>query len=221
VLAPGNDGKDHGGSSLSDVASGRPGKAASFLVAMMAPACPNGASAPRILPLGLRQFGGQWIAKCRFPSSIGVCPPSAPASRNPRHSLRGEEYRPSRRRMAAVPPAGRDRSPPESAACPARSRPSARPIRQFGGRRRWGLPRRSVPASHRGSPSGAIQLHVFDWHNHVISVLRPEANSWTPMFHDRVHGRVWRERTSPRRGYARRPRSGCRAGLRCCRTLRG
>jgi len=31
------------------------------------------------------------------------------------------------------------------------------------------------PASYRVSPSGAIRLQVSDWHNHVISVLRPEA----------------------------------------------
>jgi hypothetical protein len=28
---------------------------------------------------------------------------------------------------------------------------------------------------HRAGPSGTIQLQVFDWHNHVISILRPEA----------------------------------------------
>jgi hypothetical protein len=53
-------------------------------------------------------------------------------------------------------------------------RPTARPIRH-GNRRRWGCHGGRPPASHRVSPSGAIQLPVSDWHNHVISVLRPEA----------------------------------------------
>jgi hypothetical protein len=53
-------------------------------------------------------------------------------------------------------------------------RPPARPIRQFGSRRRWGCHGGRPPASHRVSPSSTIQLHVSDWHNHVISMLRPE-----------------------------------------------
>jgi hypothetical protein len=54
-------------------------------------------------------------------------------------------------------------------------RPPARPIRQLRSRCRWGWHGGRPPASHRASPSGTIQLQVFDWHNHVISVLRPEA----------------------------------------------
>src|SRR5664279_3390973 len=49
-------------------------------------------------------------------------------------------------------------------------RPSARPIRQFGSRRRWGRHGGRPPASYRVGPSGAIRLQVSDWHNHVISV---------------------------------------------------
>ena len=49
-----------------------------------------------------------------------------------------------------------------------------RPIRQLRSRRRWGWHGGRSQASHRASPSGTIQLLVFNWHNHVISVLRPE-----------------------------------------------
>jgi hypothetical protein len=38
-------------------------------------------------------------------------------------------------------------------------------------------PKAGPLASHRVNPCGAIQLPFSDWHNHVISVLRPEANS--------------------------------------------
>jgi hypothetical protein len=54
-------------------------------------------------------------------------------------------------------------------------RPSARPVRQFGSSCRWGCHGGRPPASHRVSPSGTIRLRVSVRHNHVISVLRPEA----------------------------------------------
>jgi hypothetical protein len=54
-------------------------------------------------------------------------------------------------------------------------RPTARPIRQFGSCRRRGWHGGRPPAFHRANPCGTTQLRVFAWHNHVISVLRPEA----------------------------------------------
>jgi hypothetical protein len=56
-----------------------------------------------------------------------------------------------------------------------RERPAARPMRQFRSCCRRGWHGGRPPAFHRANPCGAIQLRVFDWHNHVISVLRPEA----------------------------------------------
>src|ERR1035437_1961811 len=103
-----DDGVNHDASSLSDVASGRPNKAATFFwMAMMASACSSlrksrafsrlaCASSPAI---GLRTAG-------LGPRLIDVIAPSAPASRSRRHSLKVDEYRPSRRRIAPVPPAG-------------------------------------------------------------------------------------------------------------------
>src|SRR5450759_4355762 len=103
-----DDGIDHDASSLSDVASGRPSKAATFFwMAMMASACSNRRISRAFSRLACASSAINGLRGAGFgPRLIGVSPPRAPAARNPRQSLRVEEYRPSRRRIAAVPPAG-------------------------------------------------------------------------------------------------------------------
>src|SRR5664279_1448372 len=103
-----DDGSDHDASSLSDVASGRPSKAATFFwMAMMASACSSRRTSRAFSRLACASSAVNGLRGAGFgPRLIGVSPPRAPAARNPRQSLRVEEYRPSRRRMTAVPPAG-------------------------------------------------------------------------------------------------------------------
>ena len=131
----------------------------------------------RILPFGLRQFRRHRIARRGLRPSFDrrLCTERASVAQPaPFAQGRGIQAFPAQDGAGASGGGAIDLGQ-NPQLVPDGERPPARPIRQLRSRRRWGRHGGRPPASHRASPSGTIQLQVFDWHNHVISVLRPEA----------------------------------------------
>ena len=101
----GDDRVHHDASSLSGVASGMPNRAATFLDFDDRLGVLQSPLEPRILPLGQRQFRRQRVQhRGPGPRLPGVNAPRAPLSRCRRQSDRVDEYKPSRRKIAPIPP---------------------------------------------------------------------------------------------------------------------
>ena len=101
------------------------------------------ATEPRDVPSGLGKLNRQKVRRCRFGARLGgISPLSAPLSRCRGQSVRVDEYKPSRRRIAPIPPLPVALSTfgQNAQLRLRRKRPASRPVRQFGrwrGRRRY------------------------------------------------------------------------------------
>jgi hypothetical protein len=132
---------------------------------------------PRILPLELRHLRRQRIARRRLRPSFDrrqAAERASGAQSAPIAQGRRIQAFPAQDGAGAARGCAVDLRQDTQLVLPS-ERPSARPVREFGSCRRWGCHGDRPPASHRVSPSGTIRLRVFVRHNHVISVLRPEA----------------------------------------------
>ena len=102
----GNNCIHHDSSSLSGVASGIPNRAATFFwIPMIASACSNLRPSRAISRLACVSSAVKGFSTARLgPRLAGVSAPRAPLSRSRRQSVRIDEYKPSRRRIAPIPP---------------------------------------------------------------------------------------------------------------------
>src|SRR6202163_2879534 len=96
----------HDLSSLSGVASGIPSRAATFFwISMIASACSNRRPSRAFSRLACTSSAAKGLRAADLgPRLAGVSAPRAPLSRCRRQSVRVDEYKPSRRRIAPIPP---------------------------------------------------------------------------------------------------------------------
>src|SRR5882724_2586217 len=97
----------HDSPSLSDVASGIPSSAATFFwISMIASACCSFLPSRAFSRLTCASSAAKGLRAAGLgPRLVGRWPPRAPLSRCRRQSDRADEYKPSRRRIAPMPPA--------------------------------------------------------------------------------------------------------------------
>src|SRR5208282_694978 len=102
----GDDRVYHDASSLSDVASGMPNRAATFFwTSMIASACSNLRLSRAFSRLACASSAAKGFSTAGFgPRLPGVSAPRAPLSRCRRQSDKVDEYKPSRRKIAPIPP---------------------------------------------------------------------------------------------------------------------
>src|ERR1019366_169410 len=167
----------HDLSSLSGVASGIPSRAATFFwISMIASACSNLRPSRAISRLDCASSAVKGFRAVSLgPRLVGVSAPRTPLSRCRRQSVRVDEYKPSRRRIALIPPT----STAPSVSAKTRSFVCAVKVRRRGrfdisgaaaaGAGTYGRP----PASLRTGPGGTVRFRFFVLHDHVMVVLRP------------------------------------------------
>ena len=174
----GDDGVHHDLSSLSGVASGIPSRAATFFwISMIASACSNLRPSRAFSRLACASSAAKGFrAAALGPRLAGASAPRAPLSRWRRQSARLDEYKPSRRRIAPIPPT----SAAPSVAARTRSFVCTENVRRRGRSDNSGAaaagPGTAVGLrpSLRTSPGGTVRFRFVVLHDHVMVVLRPQ-----------------------------------------------